>query len=347
MAADAVAFNPGFIYDDIDARVWREELDPFLPERIYDFHGHVFLAEHAPSLAQQSPDPSMPVVVKTYPHEAFAQVQRTLWPDRKVRALVFGMVDPRMPFDEVNEYARAGAAAHGWDALMVPRITDDAQTLVRKAETGGFLGFKPYWTFVTWKVQSEVTLEDMVTPAMREAADRLGLIIMTHIPRPGRLADPANIQGIRRLCTDAPNAKIILAHFGRSYFIEAVGDGLSLADIPNLYADFSMVQDWEVIELAFRHFDRKRLLFGLDLPVAQEKGKLISVNGQRHFFTKRPHAWSAHVEPGAYEVRCTVFAYEMARAIRKASERVGLTRSEVEDLFWNNATRVTQCRRNP
>jgi hypothetical protein len=181
-----------------------------------------------------------------------------------------------------------------------------------------------------------------VTPAMREAANRLGLIIMTHIPRPGRLADPVNIAGIRRLCADAPNAKIVLAHFGRSYFVEAIGEGLSLADIPNLYADFSMVQDWEVIELVLRHFDRKRLMFGLDLPVAQEKGKLISVNGQRHFFTKRPHTWSAHVELGAYEVRCTLFAYEMVRAIKKASEKVGLARTEVEDLFWNNAWRLRQ-----
>ena len=195
---------------------------------------------------------------------------------------------------------------------------------------------------MTWKSQADVTLEDMIPPAMREAADRGGLIVMTHIPRLGRLADPVNIEGLRRLCAECPNAKIILAHFGRSYFPEAVGDGYSLADIDNLYPELSMVQDWEVIEGIFRSFDRSKILFGLDLPVAQEKGKCLGINGQRHFFTKRPHKWSAHVEPGSYDVRCTLFAYEMVRAIRKAADRAGLTEAEVEDVFWNNAERLVE-----
>ena len=334
--------NPDFEYDEIDERVWREELDGFLPPRLFDFHGHVYLAEHVPSRARGRVNPSLPVVVTEYPHEVFAEVERRLWPGREVKALVFGSVDPEVDLDSTNGYAAEAARAHGWGALMVPPMTDDAEALLSKVEAGGFLGFKPYWTFVTTKAQDEVTLQDMVTPAMREAADRAGLIVMTHIPRPGRLADPVNIAGLRRLCLEAPNAKVVLAHFGRAYFPEAVGRGLSLADIENLYPELSMIQDWEVIESVLTAFDRRKVLFGLDLPVAQEKGKLIGINGQRHFFTKRPHAWSAHVEPGAYEVRCTLFAYEMIRAIKKAAGRAGLSPSEVEDLFWNNAQRLVR-----
>ena len=196
------------------------------------------------------------------------------------------------------------------------------------------------WTFVTDKAQNDVTLEDMVTPAMREAANRDGLIITTHIPRAARLADPVNIAGLRKLCNDAPNAKIVLAHFGRSYFPEAVGDGLSLADLPNLYPELSMVQDWEVVEAVLKSFDRSKILFGLDLGVAQLKGKCMGINGQRHFFTKRPYAWSAHVPEGGYKVKCTLFAYEMARAIKKASERLGLARAESDAIFWDNACRL-------
>ena len=101
-----------------------------------------------------------------------------------------------------------------------------------------------------------------------------------------------------------------------------------------------MVQDWEVIEAALRAFGPRKVMFGLDLPVAQEKGKLISVNGQRHFFTKRPHSWSVHAEPGSYEVRCTLFAYEMVRAIKRAATNAGLTDGEIEDIFHNNAQRL-------
>ena len=101
-----------------------------------------------------------------------------------------------------------------------------------------------------------------------------------------------------------------------------------------------MVQDWEVVESVMNAFDRGKILFGLDLPVAQEKGKCLGINGQRHFFTKRPHKWSAHVDPDGYEVRCTLFAYEMARAIKKAAGRAGLSAAEVEGVFWSNAERL-------
>ncbi len=338
---DFEKLNPVFEYDAVDERVWREELDPFLPPRLFDFHGHVYLASHAPSRGRASLNPSMPSLgLKEYPREVYAEVQKRLWPGREVRALVFGTVAADVDLDATNAYAAEAARAHGWEALMVPAMTDDAGTLLDKIRAGGFLGFKPYWTFVRDKAQNDVTLEDMVTPAMREAADRGGLIITTHIPRPGRLADPVNIAGLRRLCNDAPGARIVLAHFGRSYFPEAVGDGLGLADLDNLYPELSMVQDWEVVESVMNAFDRGKILFGLDLPVAQEKGKCLGINGQRHFFTKRPHKWSAHVDPDGYEVRCTLFAYEMARAIKKAAGRAGLSAAEVEGVFWSNAERL-------
>ncbi len=338
---DMAAINPNFEYDETDQRVWREEIDPFLPQKVFDFHGHVYLKEHkAPPDPDAKPAPSSPKVVNEYPHEAFKATEETLWPGREIRALIFGSPSRGVDYDGVNAYAADAARQYGWDALIVPRIDDDADTLRRNVEAGGFLGFKPYWSFVTWKGQADVTLEDMVTPAMREVANERGLIIMTHIPRLGRLADPVNIDGLRKLCDDCPNAKIIMAHFGRAYFPEAVGDGYSLCDIDNLYPELSMVQDWEVIQGVLESYDRSKVLFGLDLPVAQEKGKCLGVNGQRHFFTKKKHPWSIHAEPGIYDICCTNMAYEMVRAIAKASDRAGLSRDEVEGIFWDNAERI-------
>ena len=190
---DLALLNPSFVYDEIDGRVWREELDPFLPPRVFDFHGHVLLKAHAPSRSRESRNPSMPHVVDEYPHEIFAEVEKRLWPGREVKALVFGTVAPDADLDATNAYAAEAARLHSWEALLVPSMDDDADAILEKVRTGGFLGLKPYWTFVRDKAQSDVTLEDMIPPAMREAANRGGLIVMTHIPRPGRLADPVNV----------------------------------------------------------------------------------------------------------------------------------------------------------
>jgi hypothetical protein len=42
--------NPSFVYDEIDERVWREELDAFVPPRVFDIHGRVSLRNNAERL---------------------------------------------------------------------------------------------------------------------------------------------------------------------------------------------------------------------------------------------------------------------------------------------------------
>lgn len=327
--------NDAFIYDDIDRRVWEEELSPQLPSCIYDAHSHTWLAaEHR---SDEGTDPSTPSVVEEYPLPMLRRVHQTLFPGRTVRGLVFGLGDRGTDLEAQGERIAGEALDAGYQSLAFAPPDWDEGALERQVRFG-HLGFKPYW-YLAGDTLDSVELADMISPAMLRVADRHRLVIMTHIPRTGRLADPKNIEGLHRVCAAAPNARFILAHLGRSYFPEAAKYFDAICGIPNLWADCSMVQDWEVMARALSVFPVDRVLFGLDLPIAQEKGKLISVNGQRHFFTARPHPWSVHVEPGAYEVRCTLFAYEVARAVLKGAAAAGLTQPQVHAIFWDNAQR--------
>jgi predicted TIM-barrel fold metal-dependent hydrolase len=328
--------NEGFIYDEIDRQVWEQELAPRLPGRIYDVHSHSWRASEYRCL--ESGDPSLPCVAEEYPPEALRAVHQRLFPGRQVGGLVFGMGARATDFEAQNRWL-AGEAGHlGYQTLMFARPEWDEQTLERQLAPG-HLGFKPYW-LLAGESLDDVLLEDMVSAAMLRVADRRGLIVMTHIPRTGRLADRKNVDGLRRVCAEAPRAKFVLAHLGRSYFLEAMKHFDAVCDLPNLWADCSMVQDERVIAHALSIFPRDRFMFGLDLPVAQEKGKLVSVNGQRHFFTKRPHRWSVHAEPGSYEVRCTLFAYEIMRALISGADAAELAQRELDAIFWDNAQRL-------
>jgi hypothetical protein len=327
--------NDAFIYDEIDRRVWEEELAPQLPSRVYDAHSHTWLAaEHR---SGEGSDPSTPAVVPEYPLPELRAVHEALFPGREVGGLIFGSGDRETDLRAQGERIAAGAREAGYQSLAFAPPQWDEDELERQVALG-HLGFKPYWYLAGDSLDS-VELTDMISPAMLRVADRRHLIIMTHIPRTGRLADERNTEGLHRVCEAAPNAVFILAHLGRAYFLESARFE-AIADIPNLWADCSMVQNWEVVALALSTLRPDRMLFGLDLPVAQEKGKLISVNGQRHFFTARPHPWSVHVEPGAYEVRCTLFAYEIVRALLKGANAAGLTRPQTHALFWDNAQRL-------
>ena len=325
---------------EIDAPVFEHELGPWLPEAIFDFHSHVYRPEDVSYTKKQSRNPSMPVVCESYPLENYLDSMGRLFPGKTLHALLFNTIDPNMDLSVQNGYLAQVAQAENLHALMLGGVCDDEAKLEDELRAGGFLGLKPYWSYVTWKSQADVTLEDMIPPAQRRLADRLGLILMVHIPRLDRLADPVNVEGLRRLCADCPGAKVIMAHFGRAYFPEAVGDLQDLPSYENLLVDFSMVQDWEVCQIMIDTFGPRRILFGLDMPVAQEKGKLLSANGQRHFFTKRVHPWSINNSAGSYKMRCTFYAYEIVRAFKKAAEREGLSPDDVRDVFCDNALRL-------
>ena len=327
--------NDTFVYDEIDRRVWEEELAPQLPPRMYDAHSHTWLAaEHR---SDEGSNPSTPSVVAEYPLPELRGVHQALFPGCEVGGLIFGSGDRDTDLRAQGERIASEARAVGYQSLAFAPPHWEEDELERQVALG-HLGFKPYWYLAGDSLDS-VELTDMISPAMLRVADRHRLIVMTHIPRTGRLADEKNIEGLHRVCAAAPNAVFILAHLGRAYFLEAARFD-AISDIPNLWADCSMVQDWEVVALALSTLPVDRILFGLDLPIAQEKGKLISVNGQRHFFTARPHPWSVHVEPGAYEVRCTLFAYEIVRALLKGAAAAGLTRLQTQALFWDNAQRL-------
>jgi len=329
--------------EDVDGPVWRNELDPFLPPRLFDVHSHVYLAEHRPPSRKESADPSQPTVCDAFPLENYRRSLAGLFPGRELHALLFGTVATEADTDAVNQYVGRSARSVGFEALLVARPGSSAATLAEEVRQGNFLGFKPYWTFVRDKRPEEITLADMIDPPMRAVADRLGLLLMVHIPRPGRLADPVNVAGLEALCSECPRAKVILAHFGRAYFPEALSDLGQLPRLENLYVDCSMVQDAEVLEVAFREFGVSRILFGLDMPVAQEKGKVLGINGQRHFFTKRVHPWSINNSAGSYRIRCTFMAYEMVRALKKAMARLGLGPEANEKVFHDNAASLVQA----
>ena len=324
--------------DDIDASVFADELGPWLPDSVFDFHSHVYSRACVSGGRKERPDPSLPTVCEYYPVENYLDSMRRLFPGKTLEALVFNTVlaDSRMA--DQNAYVAQALREHdNLHGLMMCGVSEDEEALEAELRGGGFLGTKPYWTYVTWKAQADVTLEDMIPPGQRRLADRLGLIQMVHIPRLGRLADPVNVEGLLRLCEDCPNSTIIMAHFGRAYFPEAVGDLRDLPQCPNLHVDFSMVQSWEACETMINAFGPDKILFGLDMPVAQEKGKLLSANGQRHFFTKRIHPWSIHNSTGSYKIRCTFYAYEIVRAFKQAAQRLGLGQEDVRKVFWSNA----------
>jgi len=170
----------------------------------------------------------------------------------------------------------------------------------------------------------------------------LGAPLLLHIPRAGRLACPVNLASLHRICREFPRLRLVLAHVGRSYGLDQsppVSEFRKLARHENLCVEFAMVQSVDVVKVCLETFGWERCIFGTDLPIAELKGKVVTVNGQNLFVTRKPYPWS--VSPvSAVNLRCTFFAYEIVRAIVTAMKQLGLKSRARDAIFRKNAERI-------
>jgi len=326
-------------YERVDMKVYREEIAPILPQQILDIHAHIW-----PSLvATYNKYPAVAGYKGVPEHYSFADLEQSakmLFPDRIYHAVCFGA-----PFAEavdagINEALSRGAKQ--WPrryALLVATPRESAEELRRALLQGRFYGFKVAVNLAPHAYATD-RIMDVFSAAQRRVADELGLMVMLHIPRARRLADRQNIADLQRLSEECPNAKIILAHLGRSYCSWVIRDSIhELKDLGNIYWDVSYVQNAMVYEILFENVDSRRVLFGTDQPLADIRGHRVCVNKQWVDVTRDHYSWAAFRREGL-EVEATFVAYEIIRALREGAERAGLGRQQLRAIFFDNGMRL-------
>ena len=323
-------------YADVDKAVFEVEFDHWLPERIFDVHTHVWAPEHVlKPLSEERV--GLVFEAESVTFSELEEAYPLLFPRRQVSYLAFGMPLTVVDRTANNRYVSAHLDNKQRFGLYVPSLKDDAETLVAAFKDGGFIGFKPYLAYVTWKDLADIRISDFVTEPMLEVADALALPIMLHVPRPGRLADPANLEDLARIAADYPGAVIVLAHGGRAYDKPLISNCIQeVAAWPNMMFDLSNVQAEEVTRIILERMGPTRVMYGSDLPVGTVRGKLLMVNGQRVCVTRKTFPWSiSSREPG--QLRCTFMGYEQLRATKGACESLGYTRKDLAALFHDTA----------
>jgi predicted TIM-barrel fold metal-dependent hydrolase len=171
-------------------------------------------------------------------------------------------------------------------------------------------------------------------------ADRRGLIVMLHLSRRQGIADPENLADLDRLTGRYANVKWILAHCARSYSdwaIEQAGD--RLRRWPNVWYDTSSVCESDAIEALVQSVGPDRVMYGSDdLPVGMLRGKYIAFARAWAFLSERNHSLNlSHCDP-----RMTFTRYEQLRAMAHTVRRLGLSREQIDDLFYETARRLVK-----
>ena len=318
-------------------KIFDEELDDFLPPKIFDAHVHIAPVGGLPA---EQPFSCGGVPITGYTYENLAADLALVYPGRETRALCFGFPHPNYDLDLNNHYV-GGHADHQrfFPLRLLDPQRDTAESLLRDLARFRFLGLKPYPDYARPHDVANAEIPEMLPDWAMAIAHEHKLLIMLHIPRPNRREDPVNRRQIRELCTRWPDARIILAHIGRSYYLRGIkGFVEELSDLPNLYFDLAMVQHWEVMAWLFRCVPVERILYGSDAPIALALGKAVEINHQYTYVTPRP--WPIALCDDRHRLRFTSFLNEELRAIRQAAEAVGYSRSAVQALFHDNAAQL-------
>ena len=317
-------------------RIFAEKFDGFLPPAILDFHVHVWNAGVAPPGALFN---SGGCPIKHYDFDDLGQDLREAFPGRETAAVCFGLPDVSYDLKANNEYIAGHCDNETYFGLrLFDPQADTPESLRRDLEQGNYLGLKPYPVYA--RASDDATeIRHMLPDWALEIVNDLHLMVMLHIPRRRRLADPLNQEQLVRICTRYPNANIILAHIGRAYFLKnVVGNLDALRGFSNLYYDLTMLNHWEVMEYTFTKVRPERILFGSDIPIALAPGKSVEINDQYTYVTPRPWALSISDDHGKLEF--TSFLYEELRAIQKAVQRLGLGDDFVQGVFHGNGMQL-------
>jgi len=316
---------------DEDRETFARELDSFVPEKVYDVHAHLYRTEFwddpITQVAAGPPDVTL---------EVYREQMQWLFPGREVHGihLPLAFVADTGPGNQwVAEQMAKDSSARGH---FLVRPTDDPEWVRQEVKRLGFRGLKPFSTYADLPNTWEAEIPDYLPEPIMAVAGEEGWSITLHMVRSTGVADPSNQYWIRRYCERNPNAQLILDHAARGFNPYQVVKGLpALAGLDNLWIDTSAVCHPLAIEAALRIVGSERMLYGSDFCISHFRGTNLSVGDDFLWLYEDDPAWALPLHRGRIEP--PLIGIDNLRATKAAAWAVGLSDTQVNGLFWENA----------
>lgn len=132
--------------------------------------------------------------------------------------------------------------------------------------------------------------------------------------------------------------KMILAHAGRGFNPHHTIQGIhAMRGIPNLWFDSAAITDCGAFESIIRTVGHDRLLYGSDFFISHLRGRALAVGNGFIWLYEDTLDWTQF---GHAEARPTLVGLESLRCLKVAALSLGLSDSQIEDIFCHNARRM-------
>ena len=198
---------------------------------------------------------------------------------------------------------------------------------------------KPYRCYADVPDTFEANILTYAPEWMWEIADHYGKCMLIHLSHyKDALCDPGNGEELRYLSKKYPNAKINLAHCAMGHNPEKLKWGLHyLDDLENVYTDIGGIGEALSMIYLIRKLGLKKVMFATDGYGYGfgEQSRCFAVGGG--FLALENGVFKNYEMPPDYAFNIVPPALETLVATFAAADVLGLTKAELEDIFYNNA----------
>lgn len=320
-----------------------------MPHQVIDCHTHIWKKEFLLPEGTFTPTRSAlwaAQVADEQPIEDLNESLDILFPGKSMLPVIFPAIETKYDGGLNNNYVSECIRKFGYPGLALTKPDMSPELFESTIRNGGFHGSKPYLNFAPPYIPAdEIRIYDFLPKEHLECLDKNGWAAMLHIARPGRLKDPVNLGQLLEIDKTYKNAKVIVAHIGRAYSVEDVGDAMEvLSKTENLLFDITANTNDEVMAMLIQAVGTERIMYGSDLPIFRMRAHRITENGSYVNIVPRGLYGNVSTERTMRETddpaNITIILYEEIAAFLKAARRLRLSEKQIEDVFYRTAARI-------
>lgn len=309
---------------DHERSFFERHLDSFVPDKVFDAHCHIWNSPQNCSLLPELPD--------SMDYETLRYYLDMLHPGRKLDVILVSMPVGDIAGNNMQAAEEIKNTPSGL-GLMCVRPEDSPHEIEKQMAATGLRGLKVYHIFSAAKPTWQADIPEYLPECLMELANSHKWIVMLHMVKSRALADEANLGCIKRYCENYPDVRLILAHSARGFQPEDNLDALkNLARYDNLFFDSSANCEPVAHQSVIRYMGHEKLLYGSDFYISHFRGRSFSAGDS--------FLWLYDDNPVWGKLPPIFVGLENIRSLKWACWSEKLSDSQIEDIFYNNASRV-------
>lgn len=308
-----------------------EHLQGFIPQKVFDAHAHLYVADTVPRVAGTA---AFPQAFST-PEDYVNHMKPFLPGAEVIRCNFFTMPDPaqvdRAVLARANDhvFSRVRGTAHVASPYII--MSDTEETIGRLVSQPQAVAIKCYCYGKDAPKHGNMAIWEFLPEAAWVVSAQTGKPIILHMQKNRALSDPENLHYIQTMCRKYPDAKLILAHCARGFAAWTVLESIrSLAGLENVWYDFAAVCEDSPMAACIMQTAGKRVLWGSDYPICMHRGRAVSWG--------MGYSWI--LDELLPDGEGCILAAENLLAFRRAASLLDLDATQVQDIFYNNAAEL-------